>query len=231
MYINAQEVNVRSTPETTSDNRNKVTTIREFGKEFHVTGKTTYKGNTWYRVDYEGEDAYIHSNYLSNSVKQEHDAIYDLFMVSAKHKNLPYRANNTWDSADCCGFVQVLYKEVLGIDLGRSVQSQIDYGEKISWDEARPGDLVATTKDPYTLSNHVGIYLGYVNGHYWYLSQSKYHIHLGYMEGSYTSKKDGVTRYYRTQYSVYRVTDHTTTKTAQEIYDKLKELGVKINQF
>lgn len=225
MYINAQEVNVRSTPETTSDNRNKVTTIREFGKEFHVTGKTTYKGNTWYRVDYEGEDAYIHSNYLSNSVKQEHDAIYDLFVVSAKHKNLPYRANNTWDSADCCGFIQVLYKEVLGIDLGRSVADQMSYGKQISWDEARPGDLVATKNDPYTHGNHVGIYLGYVDGHYWYLSQSKYHVHLGYMEGSCRGTK------YRDVYVPIRVTDKTTSKTAKQIFDMLIEAGVKKNNF
>ena len=225
MYLNAQEVNVRSTPEVTSDNKNKIATVKEFGKAFHVIGKTTYEDVMWYCVDYEGQTAFVYGTYLSNSVTTGHDDIYDLFVVSAQHKSLPYSANNTWKSADCCGYVQVLYKEVLGIDLGRSVTDQMAYGTKISWDEARPGDLVCTTYDPYTHGTHVGIYLGYVDGHYWYLSQSKYHIHLGYMEGTCRGTN------YRDVYAPYRVTDKKTSKTAEEIYNMLIEAGVRKNDY
>ena len=225
MYLNAENINVRSTPEVLSDNKNRIGIVKEFGTEFHVTGKTTYRNNEWYRVDYDGKVGFIYASYLSNSVTKQRDLIYDLFTVSAKHKDLPYRANNTWSSADCCGFVQVLYKEVLGIDLGRSVSDQMSYGKVISWDEARPGDLVATKKDPYSRGNHVGIYIGMVNGHYYYLSQSKYHVHIGRMEGSYR----GVN--YRDVYVPIRVTDKTTSKTPTEIFNMLVEAGVRKNEY
>lgn len=226
MYLNSKEVNVRSTPVVTSDNSNRIDTVKEYGYEFHVIGQTMYKSEKWYYVEYKGEKAFIHGTKLSDSVStNDDDPIYNLFVVSAKHKDLPYAANNTWTSADCCGYTQVLYKEVLGIDLGRSVSSQMNYGTVVSWEEARPGDLVATKYDPYTHGNHVGIYLGYVDGHYWYLSQSKYHVHIGRMEGSCRGTN------YRDVYVPIRVTNLTTSKTAKQIFDMLIKAGVRKNDF
>ena len=233
MYTKSAEVNVRSAPVVSSDN--KVATIKEFGKSVHVIGKTNYKDNAWYYVEYNGEKVFIHANMLSDSVASgstevTSDVIFNLFVVSAKHKDLPYpkkasSSSNTWDCADCCGYVQVLFKEVLGINLGRSVPEQMRNATKISWDEARPGDLVCTTHDPYTGGDHVGIYIGKVDGHYWYLSQSKYHVHIGYMEGS---SKHGN---YREEYAPYRVTDKKTSKTAEEIFNYLIEQGVRKNNY
>ncbi|MBR5712724.1 MAG: SH3 domain-containing protein [Lachnospiraceae bacterium] len=221
-YLTAVDVNIRSTPEVAD---NKVGVARERGMAFHVTGKATYKNDTWYRVDYNGGSAYIHTNYLSTTKPNTDDRIYQLFMVAAQHKDLPYAANNTWSSADCCGFVQVLFKEVMGMNLGRTVPEQMSHGTPISWDEARPGDLVATRKDPYSHGDHVGIYIGKVGDHYYYLSQSKYHVHIGRMDGSY----NGVA--YRDVYRPYRVTNETTSKTPTEIFNALIAAGVRKNEF
>ena len=60
MYTKSAEVNVRSAPVVSSDN--KVATIKEFGKSVHVIGKTNYKDNAWYYVEYNGEKVFIHAN-------------------------------------------------------------------------------------------------------------------------------------------------------------------------
>ena len=234
MYLSGSGVNVRSGPYVPKNGEaaNKVGVAKEYGTKYHVTGKVTYRNDTWYQVVFDGNTAYINANYLVKELPSAgDDLIYKLFVVSAQHKDLPYWSGApSWSHADCCGYIQILYKEVLGIDLGRTVQSQMQHGTKISWDEARPGDLVCTEHDPYTNGNHVGIYIGKVvdgrgQSHYYYISQSGMHIHVGYMEGS---DKYGA---YREQYAPYRVTNLQSSHSAQEIFDMLRNAGVRVNTY
>ncbi|MGN0364253.1 MAG: NlpC/P60 family protein [Bilifractor sp.] len=82
-------------------------------------------------------------------------------------KNASYYIGNNYvwggtsltDGADCSGFVQTLYNE-FGISLPRVAQAQAQVGEKVSLEDAVPGDLCffmhASTGEIY----HVAIYAG-----------------------------------------------------------------------
>lgn len=225
MYMTADDVRIRSTPEIIDSN---ILGKGKKGSKYHVTGKTTYKNETWYQVSYEDGKAYIYANYLSENEPKVsgEDLIFKLFTVSVQHKDLPYTHGASWAGTDCCGYVYILYKEVLGIDLGRTTASQMSRGKKISWDEARPGDIVCTLRDPYAGGDHSGLYIGKVKDpctgqmRYYYLSQAGNHIHLNYMEGHWNGA------YYQDRYAPYRVTNLTSSKSAQQIFDYLLEHGV-----
>lgn len=55
---------------------------------------------------------------------------------------------------DCSGLTSYVYRNVAGIDIGRTTYSQITAGRSVSQGELQPGDLVF----PHT--GHVGIYVG-----------------------------------------------------------------------
>lgn len=59
---------------------------------------------------------------------------------------------------DCSGFTQYMFREALGINLGRTTYDQIKNGSAVSRSELKPGDLVflGSWSNPY----HVGIYVG-----------------------------------------------------------------------
>ncbi len=59
---------------------------------------------------------------------------------------------------DCSAFVQVLYRDVLGLPLPRTTQRQAQAGRSVPVDEAQPGDLVFFR--PARKLRHVGVYLG-----------------------------------------------------------------------
>ncbi|MGG7178749.1 NlpC/P60 family protein [Clostridium paraputrificum] len=58
------------------------------------------------------------------------------------------------NSFDCSGFTKYVYKQALGIDIGRTTYDQIKYGNEVSFEELQPGDLV------FPHSGHVAIYIG-----------------------------------------------------------------------
>ena len=63
-------------------------------------------------------------------------------------------------SFDCSGFTNWVIKNTLGIDIGRSVPPQFDYGVGVSYGNLQPGDLVFF-ENTYTWGlSHVGIYIG-----------------------------------------------------------------------
>ena len=66
----------------------------------------------------------------------------------------PYVAGGTslTNGADCSGFVQSVYKN-FGISLPRSSYAQATVGQAVSYDSARPGDVIY-------YGGHVGIYIG-----------------------------------------------------------------------
>ena len=71
----------------------------------------------------------------------------------------PYRIGGTslGSGFDCSGFVQWAYKS-LGIDLPRTAREQARFGEPVSRDELREGDVVAF-RHPRR-GYHTGIYVG-----------------------------------------------------------------------
>ena len=71
----------------------------------------------------------------------------------------PYRSGGTslGSGFDCSGFVQWAYKS-LGIDLPRTAREQARFGEPVSRDELREGDVVAF-RHPRR-GYHTGIYVG-----------------------------------------------------------------------
>lgn len=59
---------------------------------------------------------------------------------------------------DCSAFVQILYRDVLGVPVPRTTARQSRAGRSVSVEEAQTGDLVFFR--PSRKQNHVGVYLG-----------------------------------------------------------------------
>jgi cell wall-associated NlpC family hydrolase len=60
---------------------------------------------------------------------------------------------------DCSGLIRTVYRRALGVELPHSTHELYDYGDPISEDDLRLGDLVFFS-EPYRSSiSHVGIYL------------------------------------------------------------------------
>lgn len=55
---------------------------------------------------------------------------------------------------DCSGLTSYIYRNVAGIEIGRTTYDQINAGIEVSYSELQPGDLV------FPHSGHVGIYIG-----------------------------------------------------------------------
>ncbi len=71
----------------------------------------------------------------------------------------PHRMGGTGKGGiDCSGLVQVLYRELFGIYLPRTVSAQVKLGRQVSRRRLRPGDLVFFR--PPGKYRHVGIYMG-----------------------------------------------------------------------
>ncbi len=63
-------------------------------------------------------------------------------------------------SFDCSGFTNWVIKNVIGIDIGRSVPPQLNYGVAVAYSNLQPGDIVFF-ENTYTWGlSHVGIYIG-----------------------------------------------------------------------
>ncbi len=78
--------------------------------------------------------------------------------VGMPHIGTPYSWGGTTTTGfDCSGFVHWAFKQV-GISVPSSTAGLSSVGTKISYSEARPGDLVFF--NTYKTNGHVGIYLG-----------------------------------------------------------------------
>ncbi len=63
----------------------------------------------------------------------------------------------TRGGVDCSGLVQILYKELFGISMPRTVARQVKLGQPVRQEGLRPGDLVFFLPPG---KRHVGIYMG-----------------------------------------------------------------------
>lgn len=59
------------------------------------------------------------------------------------------------NSFDCSGFTSYVYRNALGIEIGRTTWNQAAKGQPVSYSNLQPGDLVFTNS-----TGHVGIYVG-----------------------------------------------------------------------
>ena len=73
--------------------------------------------------------------------------------------NYRFGGTNPDTGLDCSGFVQLVFKEAIGILLPRSAREQSEVGAVIAPHELKPGDLVFFNTMRHAFS-HVGIYLG-----------------------------------------------------------------------
>ena len=83
-------------------------------------------------------------------------AIYAVSLADTPYK---YGGNSPGDGLDCSGFVDYVFRKVLGKDLPRTSREISRIGERVERDQLLPGDLVFfnTRDEPYS---HVGIYVG-----------------------------------------------------------------------
>lgn len=85
----------------------------------------------------------------------------DLVLKGLELVGINYRFGGTDPDSglDCSGFVQVVFKDALGMLLPRTAKEQSQVGNVIDKKELKPGDLVFFNTMRRAFS-HVGIYLG-----------------------------------------------------------------------
>ena len=85
----------------------------------------------------------------------------DLVLKGLELVGIKYRRGGTDPDSglDCSGFVQLVFKDAIGMLLPRTAKEQSQVGDVIDKKELKPGDLVFFNTMRRAFS-HVGIYLG-----------------------------------------------------------------------
>jgi len=90
-----------------------------------------------------------------------YDARQSVIEASKKYEGTPYRYGGiTNKGLDCSGFIYLSFKDALGVTVPRSTNGLHSWAEKISFDDAQPGDLIFFKTDRSGNITHVGLYLG-----------------------------------------------------------------------
>lgn len=129
------------------------------------------KVDNWYLLDFNSEDAYVSANdvtvgyYLPEadgwtSVTDCSEERKKLIEYGMQYLGVPYVWGGTDFSTgvDCSGFTLLCYAHI-GMILPRTSYNQVNEGEVVSLEEAKPGDLMFYTDAEGTV-NHVAIYIG-----------------------------------------------------------------------
>ncbi len=159
-YVNCNNLNVRVSPNTTSDI---VNTIGN-GTAFDII----YADNGWYNIRMnDGTTGFVYSKYVS---KESVAALSNESVDSTAGLNVVNTAKQYVGSAyvygasgpnafDCSGFTSYVYKQY-GIGLPRTSTSQGNIGEYVVKENLKAGDLVLFSNRGDRRINHVGIYIG-----------------------------------------------------------------------
>jgi len=125
-------------------------------------------GSEWTKIEYEDDEAYVATSYLSAKLSAapglsgEVDAV-SLGRLEAIFQPLlktPYIFGGTTPNGfDCSGFTSYVFNQ-LGVTLPRTSEDQFKSGQAIPLDEAQPGDLLFYDTDGTGRVSHVAIYLG-----------------------------------------------------------------------
>ena len=140
------------------------------GESVERTGKTD---NGWSRVNYNGQEAYINSDYLTTEepVKESSSNTtvssgsssslgQEIANFALQYVGYPYvyGGNSLTNGVDCSGFAQQVYLH-FGYSITRTAQAQAGDGTPVSLDSLQPGDLVFYADDDGSIG-HVTIYIG-----------------------------------------------------------------------
>lgn len=85
----------------------------------------------------------------------------DLILKGLEMVGVSYRRGGTDPDAglDCSGFVQLVFRDAIGLGLPRTSREMSEVGDRVDRQELKPGDLVFFNTMRRAFS-HVGIYLG-----------------------------------------------------------------------
>lgn len=89
------------------------------------------------------------------------NGVQDLILKGLELVGVNYRrgGSNVDSGLDCSGFVQLVFKDAVGLILPRTAREQSQMGNDVAKTELKPGDLVFFNTMRHAFS-HVGIYLG-----------------------------------------------------------------------
>lgn len=172
-YINSNFVNCR----TESSLGAPVVTVLNKGTEITILESA----DSWYKISL-GDDTvgWVFSKYVSiNSLdlNNNHLSITDEIVTYAKtFLGIKYLYGGSSSSGfDCSGFTMHVFSK-FNISLPHSSFSQLSYGEKVSFTDLIPGDLVFFKTLNSTRVNHVGIYFG--NGQFIHASSGSGYVKI-----------------------------------------------------
>ena len=191
--VNANQVNVRSGPSTSSSSLAKASQ----GEQAYIIGFN----NQWYKVIYDSHVGYIRSDYLNlteipyenadsgkdplffingkstgitpsaAALKGQSGIAQQIITNAKKHLGTPYVWGGTSPGGfDCSGLVQYVFRQS-GISLPRTTTEQVKVGTYVSKSNLKPGDLVFLQNTYRQGVSHAGIYIG--NGQMIHASSSK----------------------------------------------------------
>ncbi len=112
----------------------------------------------------------------------------DLILKGLELVGINYRRGGTDPDSglDCSGFVQLVFKDAVGLLLPRTAKEQSQVGNMIDKDELKPGDLVFFNTMRRAFS-HVGIYLG--DNQFLHSPRTGAEIRVEDMSGGYWTKR------------------------------------------
>jgi cell wall-associated NlpC family hydrolase len=89
------------------------------------------------------------------------NAAQDVILKGLELVGINYRwgGANADSGLDCSGYVQVVFKDAMGLVLPRTAREMSEVGEQVDFSALKPGDLVFFNTMRRAFS-HVGIYLG-----------------------------------------------------------------------
>ena len=90
------------------------------------------------------------------------------------------------DSFDCSGLTQYIYKHALGKDIPRVAADQSKFGQPVSRDNLKPGDLLFFDTMNKGKVTHVGMYIG--NNEFIHAANSKKGVIKSTLTGHYDQK-------------------------------------------
>lgn len=97
----------------------------------------------------------------NNFIERYTNTAQDLILKGLEMVGVVYRRGGTDPDAglDCSGFVQLVFRDAVGLVLPRTSKEMSEVGTRIDKQELKPGDLVFFNTMRRAFS-HVGIYLG-----------------------------------------------------------------------
>jgi len=112
----------------------------------------------------------------------------DLILKGLEMVGVNYRRGGTNPDAglDCSGFVQLVFKEAVGMVLPRTSREMSEVGDRVDTTELKPGDLVFFNTMRRAFS-HVGIYLG--EGRFLHSPRPGGEVRVEDMRSSYWTKR------------------------------------------